>query len=165
MAKKNPLKRSRPNKSKSVTPDMFKRSSGEFMSGMGGVNPEGRLRRDKQVQNPNRLGSLLFLFGAITAVVLGLISRQAPYLSPHLTSLLIFLGILVGFLNVTRKETQLFLISGVSLVVVLSFGGAFLGQVVLIGEVLERILISILSFVVPSIIIVALKTIYSIEEH
>ena len=113
----------------------------------------------------NRLGSLLFLFGAVTAVVIGMIDPGVPYLSPPLTSLLIFLGLAVGLLNITREETQLFLIAGVSLVIVSALGGSLLGQVALIGKFLERILISILSFVVPAIIVVALKAIYSLGEN
>ena len=115
----------------------------------------------------NKLGSLLFLFGAIAAVVIGMIDPgdEVTYLSPPLTSLLIFLGLAVGLLNITREETQLFLIAGVSLVIVSALGGSLLGQVALIGQFLERILISILSFVVPAIIVVALKAIYSLGEN
>ncbi|MBI2664399.1 hypothetical protein HYX10_03595 [Candidatus Woesearchaeota archaeon] len=113
--------------------------------------------------NPGSFGSLAFLFGAVIAIIAGLVSPTSP--NPVLTSLLISLGIVVGLLNITTKETSLFILSTVSLVIVSALGGAVLGQVAFVGQYLEGILRSILTFVIPATIIVALKTVAALAEN
>jgi len=108
------------------------------------------------------VGSLLFLVGAVVAVVAGLLSPGG--VSTTLTSALIVLGIIVGFLNVTTKETNAFLLATVSLVIVTSLGGAVLGQVRIVGAYLEGIFLGVLTFIIPAAIIVAIKSIYALEE-
>ena len=110
----------------------------------------------------NYLGSASFLFGAGIAIITGLIFPGTT--SALLTSLLILLGIIVGFLNITTKETNAFLVAAVSLVLVSALGGAVLGPITFVGEYLKSILESILTFVMPATIIVALKAIYSLAE-
>ena len=117
----------------------------------------------KQVKSLNSLGSMSFLFGAVIAVLVGVINPGAANTS--LTSLLILLGIVVGFLNITTKETNSFLMATVSLVIVAALGGAVLGQVAFVGIYLEGVLTSILTFVIPATIIVAIKSIYSLAER
>jgi len=109
------------------------------------------------------LGSLSFLFGAVIAILVGVVNPNSA--STILTSLLILLGIIVGFLNVTTKESNSFLIATVSLVIVSALGGTVLGQVALIGNYLEGVLMSILTFVIPATIIVAIKSIYALAER
>ncbi|MBI2136938.1 hypothetical protein HYU12_00280 [Candidatus Woesearchaeota archaeon] len=109
------------------------------------------------------VGSISFLFGAAIAIILGIINLG--YMTKTFTSLLILLGIAVGLLNITKKETSQFLIATVSLVIVSAFGGAVLGRVAEIGPYLEGILTSILTFVIPATIVVALKTVYGLEER
>ncbi len=109
------------------------------------------------------LGSLAFLFGAAIAVVIGVINPERA--STVLSSLLILLGLIVGFLNITIKERQAFLFATVSLVIVSFFGGAVLGEVAVIGSYLEAILRAILTFVVPATLVVAIKAVYSLEEN
>ncbi len=108
------------------------------------------------------LGSLSFLFGAAIAVIVGVINPERA--STILSSLLILLGLVVGFLNVTTKERQSFLFATVSLVIVSFFGGAVLGDVAVIGKYLEAVLMAILTFVVPATLVVAIKAVYSLEE-
>ena len=115
----------------------------------------------KQSNGAGSSGSLLFLVGAVVAVVVGLLSPGG--LNTTLTSVLILLGIIVGFLYITTKETMAFLLATVSLVIVTSLGGAVLGTVPVVGTYLEGIMLGILTFVVPSAIIVALKSVYSLE--
>src|SRR3989338_3419671 len=114
-----------------------------------------------------RIGNYSFIIGVLMAVVLGLF--QAPLkesgATPWLTSLVILLGLIVGFLNVTGKETRDFLISASLLTIVVwagaqgVTGGVGLGSVAVIGEFLQGLLQSILAFVVPAVIVVALKEI------
>jgi len=114
-------------------------------------------------RSPNTLGSLSFLFGAVIAIIVGVVSPGSA--NATLTSLLIVLGIIVGFLNVTTKEANSFLLASVSLVIVSALGGAVLSQVSYLGLYLEGILMAILTFVIPASIIVAIKSIYSLEEE
>ena len=106
------------------------------------------------------IGSLSFLIGAGVAVIAGIVSPSGT--GTVLTSALIVLGIIVGILNVTTKEINSFLMATVSLVIVSALGGAVLGQVAVIGTYLEAILVALLTFIIPSILIVALKSVYSL---
>src|SRR3989338_5445659 len=96
----------------------------------------------------NKVGSLFFVLGTAIAVIGGLIFPSG--LNPTLSGILIVLGIVVGLLNVTRRETDDFLMASVSLVIITALGGAVLSQVPQIGAYLEGVLLSILTFVVPS---------------
>ena len=116
----------------------------------------------KKALSSTSLGSLSFLFGVIIAVLVGIINPGSA--NTTLTSLLILLGIIVGFLNITTKETNSFLMATVSLVIVSALGGAVLGQVAYVGNYLNAVLTSILTFVIPATIIVAIKSIYMLAE-
>ncbi|MBS3133070.1 hypothetical protein J4470_02990 [Candidatus Woesearchaeota archaeon] len=106
------------------------------------------------------LGSLLFLVGAAAAVVVGLLSPGG--INAGITSVLILLGLIIGFLNVTTRETNSFLLATVSLVIVTALGGAVLSRVAVVGVYLEGVLLAILTFIIPAAIIVALKSVYSL---
>ena len=108
------------------------------------------------------IGSLFFLVGAVVAILGGLIYPGG--LNVVLSSVLIALGVIVGFLNITTKETTSFLLATVSLVIMAALGGAVLAQVATIGIYLEGILLSILTFVIPAGIIVALRVVYTLEK-
>jgi len=114
-------------------------------------------------KNNASLGSLAFLFGAAIAIISGIINPLGT--STMLVSLLIILGLLVGLLNVTKRESNSFLMATVSLVIVSWLGGAVLGDVARIGIYLEGVLTSILTFVIPASIVVAIKSIYVLEEE
>lgn len=100
--------------------------------------------------------------GVSLAVVGGIIYPNE--LEVTLSSALIALGIIVGLLNITLKETREFLIATLALIIVTSLGGSVLGQVPNIGAYLEGIYLAILTFVVPASIIVAIKAAYSLEK-
>jgi len=106
-----------------------------------------------------KVGSWAFIFGVIIAVIAGFWSLGAI-----ITSVLIILGLIVGFLNVTGKETTPFLMAAVSMVIVTSLGGPVLGQVQGVGIYLSGILGAIMTFVVPAVIIVALKAIWALAS-
>ncbi len=114
-------------------------------------------------RSDNKLGSLLFVLGAGVAIVGGMVYPGG--LNATLSSVLIALGIVVGLMNVTLKETNHFLMSTVSLVIITSLGGAVLGQIPLIGAYLEGVLLSVLTFVIPAALIVALKSVYSLAQN
>ena len=112
-----------------------------------------------------RVGNYSFIIGVIIAIVLGLVSLGAA--TPWLASLLVVLGLIVGFLNVTGKETKEFLIVATVLVIAASMGGAgtTLGGVEFIGTYLQGIFTQVLAFVVPATIVVALKDIFRLGQN
>ena len=114
-----------------------------------------------------QIGDYSFIIGVILAVVLGLVSQQLGSAQPWLWSLLVVLGLVVGFLNISGKETKEFLWVTVALVVVAFAGSAQVTsweKVQLIGPYLKGIFDSILAFVVPSSVVVALKDVWDIAK-
>lgn len=107
-----------------------------------------------------RVGTWAFILGTLIAVVAGFFT-----LGPGTVSLLIVLGLVVGFLNITATETSAFLLSTVALVIVAGFGGSVLGDVAFVGLYLERILNAIVVFVTPAAIMVALRSIYVLASE
>jgi urease accessory protein UreF len=104
-----------------------------------------------------KIGTWSFIGGCLIALAAGIWD-----LSPVIISILIILGLIVGFLNVTGEETTAFLLATVSLVIVAAVGADVLGQVDVIGPTLERVLVTFITFVIPATIIVACKAIYSL---
>src|SRR3989344_496024 len=107
----------------------------------------------------SRAGTWAFIVGTLISVVAGFFT-----LGPLTVSLLILLGLIVGFLNITTSETNEFLLATVALIIVAGFGGSVFADVSYVGVYLQRILNAIVVFVVPAAIIVALKTIYSLAS-
>lgn len=104
-----------------------------------------------------RVGNYSFIIGVIIAIVLGIISLGAA--TAWLASLLVILGLIVGFLNVAGKETKEFLLVATVLIIAAGMGGASatLGGVQYIGQYLSGIFTQVLAFVVPATVVVALK--------
>ncbi len=107
-----------------------------------------------------KIGSWAFIIGVIIALIVGIFSSGEPIV----TTILILLGLIVGLLNVTGRETTPFLLASVSLIIVSKFGGDVLVNVATIGSYLSGILGAIMTFVIPATIIVALKAIYALAH-
>ena len=112
-----------------------------------------------------KLGNYSFTIGVIIAIVLGLVSLGTA--TPWLASLLVVLGLVVGFINVTGKETREFLLVGVVLIIAAAMGGAgnTLGGVEVIGPYLQGIFSQVLAFVVPATVVVALKDVWNLGQN
>lgn len=114
-----------------------------------------------------QIGNYSFIIGVIIAVVLGLAAPMLGAATAWLWSLLVVLGLVVGFLNVSGKETKEFLLVAVSLVVVAFAGSAQIdswSNVQLIGPYLKAIFDSILAFVVPATVVVGLKDVWELAK-
>jgi hypothetical protein len=105
-----------------------------------------------------KIGSWAFIIGVLIALVVGLMNK----LSPMWVAALFVLGIIVGFLNVTGKETSAFLMASVSLVIVTGMGSSFLRleDLVMVGPALAGMFKGIMFFVIPASIVVCMKAIY-----
>ena len=115
-----------------------------------------------------KVGQYSFIIGVIIAVILGLALPIGVTLQGWLRSILVVLGLVVGFLNVGGKETKEFLLVATILVIVVGLGGsayAALGEVEIIGKYIIGILNGILTFVVPATIIVALKQVKDLAQN
>ena len=115
-----------------------------------------------------KIGHYSFIGGVIIAVILGLFSTQVGASTvAWLASLLVVLGLIVGFLNVSGKETKEFLMVATVLIIASFAGGAsdILGGVQFIGQYLQGIFSNVLAFVVPATVVVGLKDIWSLGQN
>ena len=113
----------------------------------------------------NKMIAYTFTIGVVIALLLRLISTMLPPTTlPYLTSILILAGIVVGFFNITPSEARDYVFYVTALVVVLSLGGDNLGQIQYIGVYLKNILATIVSFILPSVVIVGIKAIINLAK-
>ena len=126
------------------------------------------------IARENYIGASAFLIGVILAVIIGIstssflsISFIVTY-SSQIYAILVLLGLFVGFfINVSGKNSQVFLFAGMVLVIVSKFGmesvkGSLIG--IGIGEIVSAIFAALLILFVPATIVVALKTVFSIAK-
>jgi len=115
----------------------------------------------KEMDLVAKVGSWAFIFGVVVALVVGVLGKGNMSVA---TTVLVILGLIVGLLNVTGRETTPFLLASVSLVIVSSMGGQVFAGMVPVGVTLQSILNAIITFVMPATIIVALKAIYALAH-
>jgi|LSQX01.1.fsa_nt_gb hypothetical protein len=116
----------------------------------------------------NLIGAYTFLIGVILAVVVGILQKtlgisetnSLPY------AVLVVLGIFIGFIRFSDKDSFSFLIASLSLVIVSGFGQTALVYVssVPILSSLSAVLAALMVMFVPATIIVALKLVFSISK-
>ena len=113
-----------------------------------------------------KIGHYSFIGGVILAVLLGLALPISDQATAVLTSLLIVLGLVVGFLNVAGKETKDYLLVATVLVIVSYAGsaGSTLGGTMYVGKYLSGIFAAIMAFVVPAVVVVGLKKILELSK-
>lgn len=113
------------------------------------------------------VGAYAFLFGIVLAVALGLFQSKLTAMTTAFYSLLVIIGLIVGFLNSVDKNTNTFLIASLSLVIVGGLGNntlMFISNLSPILSSLSNILSALLVLFIPATIIVALKTVFSIAS-
>ncbi len=96
-----------------------------------------------------KIGSWAFIIGIVLSIISGF-----WVLNPTWTSILIIMGLIVGFLNIKSKDATKFLWLAVALVIVSTFGGPVLANV---WPVLQRMLNAIIVLIIPMTIVVAVK--------
>ena len=126
----------------------------------------------KEIKTSAMLGRYAFLLGVLLAVVWAIIAVLNPAMatSTIVLSVLVILGLIIGLLNITAKETMPFLVASVVLVIMFGFGSTYLGLVGqnstfdFIGKFLQGLLTYLMILVVPAGIIVSLKELYAFAE-
>ncbi len=115
----------------------------------------------------NLLGAYAFLVGVILAIIFGLFNGALERNGGLFYSALVVIGLIVGFMNVGDKNSSTFLMASLSLVIVGSLGMEPLKYIALNNYVvtsLRNVLGSLLVLFVPTTIIVALKTVFSMAK-
>ena len=108
------------------------------------------------------LGEWAFVLGVLLALLGGFLVSFGLVSGGTVALVLVVLGLLVGFLNVTEKETAPFLIAAIAL---LAAGSAGLGTLPVIGLYLGSVLLYISTFVAPAAVIVGLKAILELAKN
>lgn len=122
-----------------------------------------------------KFGEWAFLVGILIALIIGLVvgdihqlvedakSGKATGYTGWTVLLLVILGLFVGLLNITEKESTAFLIASAALLLI-GTAGETLVVIPVIGKSLVGIVKAISVFVVPATIVVALKSIKSLAK-
>lgn len=113
----------------------------------------------RKVASTPKVGEWAFLVGVLLAIVLGLFPQALA--ATTVTAVLVVLGIIVGLVNVTGRESNGFLLASVALLVA---GSAGYGVLPGIGDYLSAILTNISTFVAPAAVIVAIKAVYELAR-
>jgi hypothetical protein len=120
----------------------------------------------------NSVGAWAFLMGVVLAIIVGLSTSllSIPFLDQYTSeiySILMILGLLIGFVSIPGRDSQTFLWAGAILVIISRFGmdsirGSFIG--IGIGDAVSSVFAALLALFVPATIVVALKTVFSIAK-
>ncbi len=102
----------------------------------------------------DKLGNWSFIIGFIVAILAGLVMKS---LNLWVVSLLVILGLVAGFLNVTQKEATAFLVASIALLAASQANLGVFQSYINLSQALDAIAI----FVAPAAIIVAIKQVYS----
>jgi len=106
-----------------------------------------------------KIGGLAFIAGVVVSVIAGFLS--APWILPLLT----ILGLAVGFLNVTTREMQSFILIAIGLVLISAFAAPQIQSLPEVGPVLSRMYIALLLFLAPAATVVALRGLFLIARR
>ena len=109
-----------------------------------------------------KVGELAFLAVVVIAVLAGLLSATSAWV----TVLLVVLGLVVGLLNVSEKETTPFLIASIALIAAGTATFSTIDTVITgFGSVIDNVLNNIATFVVPAAVLVSLKAVYALASR
>ncbi|RJQ21856.1 hypothetical protein C4580_01690 [Candidatus Woesearchaeota archaeon] len=106
----------------------------------------------------SKVGHWAFLIGVVLAVIAGLVPALQ---TPKIAWVLVGLGLIVGLLNITARETEQFLVATVALVIAADAAG----DIIQLGYTAAVILGNVVTFVFPAALIVAFKTIWVLASE
>ena len=102
-----------------------------------------------------QVGKWAFIVGLVIAVAAGLGFNQ-----PWIGWVLAVLGLIVGFLNVSDKESHGFLLAVVALIVAASA----VGGLPYVGGYVNNIIANLIAFLSAAVLVVALKSLFAIAK-
>jgi len=111
----------------------------------------------------NLFGSWAFLIGVLLAVVVGILAglEVADLQNTVLVSILMVIGIIVGLFNITAKESNTFMTSGIVLILASFFGAQIMANIPIAIYTLGALLL----IFVPATIIVAIRNVFSMAKY
>lgn len=133
----------------------------------------------KKTSKSIKYGEWAFLIGVLLALFVGLFSGWLEDMSMtvYVMGILVFLGLVVGLMNVPDKEVTGFLIAAIALLAVVNSWGPLTAMlqetlgvvadpslVVMVANWLTGFLSALSAFVSPAALIVALKQIYDLAS-
>jgi|YelNatPaOPRAMG01_1025707.scaffolds.fasta_scaffold02594_7 hypothetical protein len=104
-----------------------------------------------------KVGEYAFLAGIALAILAGIAMLTGDWV----TLVLVVLGLIVGLLNISAKETTPFLLSSITLLLA---GSAGLEKLPWVGGFVGPIMANIVAFVAPAAVIIALKTVFDLAK-
>lgn len=111
----------------------------------------------------NELGKWAFIVGAVIAIITGIGAGlgQSWGNDAWLMVILIVAGLIVGFVNITAKEVQGFLIAAIAMLVANTANlGILIPGIDQLGAILAGIIAKLLVVVAPAALIVAVRAVY-----
>ena len=111
------------------------------------------------MKNLEQIGKWAFIIGLALAVIAALL--EGVFVIPQLALILVILGLIVGFLNITDKNVVMLLVAIIALMAV---GSAAIATIPAINTYLEAILSNIIAFAGAVGLVVAIKAIYEIGQ-
>ena len=119
-----------------------------------------RVLMKKEVRNmrDGKLGHWAFLIGIALVILAGVIPQLQ---TAKVAWIIVFLGLVVGLLNVTAKETQEFLVAVIAMVLAASSAA----DMIALGRTVLIILGNVVLFIFPAAFIVAFKTIWRLASE
>lgn len=115
----------------------------------------------------NLWGAYAFLVGVVLAVMMGLFNDSLESAGGLFYSALVLIGLIVGAMNISDKDSRVFLFSSVSIVIVAALGVESLKYIPTSNYVvasLRNVLGSLSLLFIPATVVVSLKTVFSISK-
>lgn len=113
------------------------------------------------------ISAYAFTIGVVLAVVFGFFNKPLDSAGELFFTALVFIGLIIGFLYKSNKNTIAFLFASLSLVIVGALGNdplLYIARDNYAVLVLQNILGSLLVLFVPVTVIVSLKTVFSMAK-
>jgi hypothetical protein len=104
------------------------------------------------------IGKWAFIVGLVVAILAAFVKSEQIATSTVLLILFI-LGLIVGFLNIDKKNTTEFLVAVMALALIGGLGALAVGQLTTAVDYLERILGNFIAFVAAAALVVSIKAI------
>lgn len=112
-----------------------------------------------------KIGAYAFVVGVAIAVIAGIASGFVAAYVGAITLILVILGLVVGYLNISDKEVLTFVVVSIGLMVAGSANLTAIDTLVPnLGTVLQAILANIVVFIAPAVIVVGLKMVYALAK-
>ena len=106
------------------------------------------------------LGTWVFVAGLVLALILGFTSGVVGGVS---LTVLVVLGLVVGFMNITEKEVHGFLVAAIALMLVGALARA--DSLPFIGSELQASLSNVVLFVAPAALVVAIREVFILASE